>query len=417
MRKFVSLFAIAFFVSLSMISCGEDDVTNPDNGDKDPIVNITSPIDGESFVEGDTITFNGSGEDHEGEDLPDSMLVWTSDRDDTIGTGTSFDNNTLALNTHIITLTGTDGDGRSDSESITIEVTMLPGFVLIQASTFTMGSPDDEPDRVDNETQHLVTLTNDFFLSQTEITNQKYADMAQWAYDNGYCTATSSSLQDNLDGSSVELLDLDDSTCEISFGGDTFTVDSGREEHPVMEVTWHGAASYCDWLSMKAGLTRAYDHSSWESNGHDPYNAERYRLPTEAEWEYACRAGTQTPFNTGNCLDAGTEANYKGNYPYTWCPSGPYEGWTVPVGSYSPNSIGLYDMHGNVLEWCNDWNGSYSGDETDPVGPDTGIYRVLRGGCWGNSAHNCRSANRIGCTPSGAYNIFGFRVCRGSASR
>ncbi|MDZ7859078.1 MAG: SUMF1/EgtB/PvdO family nonheme iron enzyme [Candidatus Krumholzibacteriota bacterium] len=417
MRKFCILSVIVFIVSLSVLNCSEDEVTSPDNGGNDPTVNIISPSDGESFVEGATITFTGTGEDFEGNVLPDSALIWTSDIDDTIGTGTSFDNDSLSMGDHVITLTGIDTDGRTGSESITIEVTMPEGFVLIPADTFTMGSPADEPSRSSNETQHAVTLTNDYYMSETEITNQQYADMAQWAYDNGHCTATSLSLQDNLDGSMVELLDMGDSDCEISFSGGTFTVDSGKEDHPVLEVSWFGAVSYCDWLSMKAGLTSAYNHSSWECNGHDPYNAEGYHLPTEAEWEYACRAGTQTPFNTGNCLDAGTEANYDGRYPYSGCPSGPYEVWTVPVGSYPANSFGLYDMHGNVLEWCNDWYGSYSGDETDPVGPAFGSSRVLRGGGWGIYAHYCRSALRAGTTPSGTHYSFGFRVCRAVFAR
>ncbi len=291
------------------------------------------------------------------------------------------------------------------------------GFVYITADTFTMGSPTDEPERYSDETLHLVTLTNDFYMSETEITNQQYAEIAQWAYDNGHCTATSSSLKDNLDGSTVELLDMDVSGCEISFSGGTFTVDSGKEDHPVKALSWCGAASYCDWLSMNTGLTRAYEHSTWECNGHDPYNAEGFRLPTEAEWEYACRAGTHTPFNTGNCLDAGTEANYEGNYPYTGCPSGPYEGWTVGVGSYPDNSFDLYDMHGNVYEWCNDWYGSYSGDETDPVGPASGTSRVIRGGCWSVAARNCRSAVRNWYYPANAGDYYGFRVCRGAGAR
>jgi len=305
----------------------------------------------------------------------------------------------------------------SKIDSITFYQAADSGFVLIPADTFTMGSLWDEPERQNDETLHLVTLTHDFYMSEVEVTNQQYADMSQWAYDNGYCTATSSSLQDNLDGSTTELLDMDSSACDISFSGGAFTVDIGKEDHPVKEVSWYGSVSYCDWLSMKAGLTRAYDHSTWECNGHDPYNAKGYRLPTEAEWEYACRAGTQTPFNTGNCLDAGTEANYSGNYPYYGCTSGPYEGWTVPVGSYPANSFGLYDMHGNVWEWCNDWYGSYSGDETDPKGPSTGTYRVHRGGCWASTAQGCRSAYRRWIDPTWTRNIGGFRVCRGAGAR
>jgi len=286
-------------------------------------------------------------------------------------------------------------------------------FVLIPAGEFTMGSSEDELYRQSDEVQHTVTLTMPFYVSSTEVTNQQYADLAQWAYDQGYCTATTSSLQDAMDGSTTQLLDLDNGECEISFSGGVFTVDPGKEDHPVKVVNWFGSVAYCDWLSLSEGLTRAYDHGTWECNGHDPYAAAGYRLPTEAEWEYACRAGTQTPFNTGECLDAGTEANYNGYHPYALCPSGPWLIGTVPVGSYPSNGFGLYDMHGNLLEWCNDWYGAYGGDETDPVGPAAGSYRVLRGGSWYSYAHACRSAIRPGYYPGGShYGRVGFRLAR-----
>ena len=284
-------------------------------------------------------------------------------------------------------------------------------FVLIPAGTFTMGSPIYEPYRGDDETQHTVTLTTPFYMFTTEVTNQQYAELAQWAYNNGYCTATTASLQDALDGSTQELLDPD-GYCEISFSGSTFTVDSGKEEHPVLEVTWYGAAAYCDWLSLRDGLPRAYDHSTWRCNGNAPYDASGYRLPTEAEWEYACRAGTETPFNTGDCLDARTEANYNGSYPYYRCPPGQNVGWTVPVGSYPANTFGLYDMHGNLWEWCNDLYGFYEGDETDPVGHDLGDSRVRRGGLWNYYAYACRSAARYDYGPDISASTLGFRPVR-----
>lgn len=419
MKKAFVIFISFFIVSSIFINCSEDEITNPTSDDDNPMVKIINPTDGEIFTEGDTINFIGSGVDHKETNIPDGNLIWTSDKDYSIGTGTSFESDSLSLYRHVITLTGVDNKGRTASKSIKIEIAADPfgNFETIPSGIFKMGSPGDEPQRWDNETQHEVTLTHDFYMSATEVTNRQYAEMAQWAYDNGYCTATNSSLQDNLDGSTHELMDLDFQYCEISFSGDTFTVDSGKETHPVIEVTWYGAACYCDWLSMKAGLTRAYDHSTWQCNGHDPYNAEGYRLPTEAEWEYACRACTQTPFNTGDCLDAGTEANYWGTYPYTGCPSGPNVGWTVTVGRYPANSFDLYEMHGNVWEWCNDWYGSYSGDETNPVGPSTGTSCVLRGGSWFSDALLCRSANRYWSLPTDWIIIIGFRVCRGALAR
>ena len=286
-------------------------------------------------------------------------------------------------------------------------------FVVIPADTFTMGSPAGEIDRESDEILHKVTLTTSFNMFATEVTNQQYAEMAQWAYDQdpSLVTATSTSLLDALDGSTQELLDLD-GDCEISFSGDTFVVDSGKEYHPVLEVTWYGAVAYCDWLSLREGITRAYNHNTWQCNGNDPYNALGYRLPTEAEWEYACRAGTQTPFNTGGCLDAETEANYKGDSPYSDCPPGLDVSWTVPVGSYPESSFDLYDMHGNLYEWCNDLYGAYSGEETDPVGAFTGDRRVIRGGDWAEDARYCRSADRDRVNPYYSLTVIGFRPVR-----
>jgi formylglycine-generating enzyme required for sulfatase activity len=288
------------------------------------------------------------------------------------------------------------------------------GFVLISADTFTMGSPEDEPSRDSDEILHTVTLTNSFYISATEVTNRQYAEMAQWAYnqDPPLVSATSSSLRDDMDGSTEELLDLDAPSCEISFSGGIFTVDAGKEDHPVLEVTWYGAVAYCDWLSMGEGLPRAYDHSTWQCNGNAPYSATGYRLPTEAEWEYACRAGTHTPFNTGDCLDATTEANYNGDNPYSGCPTGPYLGWTITVGSYPANAYGLYDMHGNLWDWCNDWHGGYGGDVTDPVGATTGTARVIRGGGWSAEAQYCRSAYRNMYVPGKGADAIGFRPVR-----
>ena len=292
------------------------------------------------------------------------------------------------------------------------EIPSNPEFVPIAAGTFVMGSPALESERRLDEPQHTVTLTRSFQMLKTEVTNHQYREMVQWAYDMGHCTANDTTVRDALDGSTQELLDLDGVACEISFVEGTFVVDPDRVDHPVKEVTWFGAAAYCDWLSLQAELDRAYDHGTWQCNDGNPYAALGYRLPTEAEWEYACRAGTQTPFNTGACLDAGTEANYNGGFPYTDCPSGPNEGWTVPVAGYPANAWGLHDMHGNLMEWCNDWWGEYIGDVTDPVGEPTGTRRVYRGGYWFNHAQYCRSAIRFSFLPNKSTELLGFRPVR-----
>jgi formylglycine-generating enzyme required for sulfatase activity len=252
-----------------------------------------------------------------------------------------------------------------------------------------------------------VTLTHGLHVQTTEVTNQQYRDLAQWAYDHGYVTATSASIRDNLDGSTRPLKSLGTGNYEITFSAGVFTC--ANPTHPVKHVTWHGSAAYCDWLSLQQGLPRAYNHSTWQCNAGNPYTAAGYRLPTEAEWEFVCRAATQTPFNSGSCLDAGSVANYDARNPYPGCSAGPYVGWTVPVGTHPVNAFGLHDMHGNVWEWCNDWYGLYGGAVTDPVGAAAGTYRVLRGSSWSGVAEYCRSAYRGYDLPHASEYDFGFR--------
>lgn len=315
---------------------------------------------------------------------------------------------------HIVWDAGTDFPGFSCTTcAYRLRVTAhdsAADFVNVVPGTFLMGSPTDESGHRDDETQHQVTLTHGFNIQTTEVTNQQYMELAQWAYDHGYATVASDSLRDNLDGSTQHLKSLDAEGHEITFNGGVFNCINPT--HPVGGLTWCGSVAYCDWLSLQQGLPRAYSHSTWQCNGGNPYTATGYRLPTEAEWEYACRAGTQTPFNTGSCLDAGTEANYDGWFSYTGCPHGWHAEGTAPVGSYPANAFGLYDIHGNLWEWCNDWYGMYGGTVTDPVGPGAGSLRVARGGEWGFSAFNCRSAYRGPAPPVHAYFNIGFRPVR-----
>ncbi|MHC6201746.1 formylglycine-generating enzyme family protein [Breznakiellaceae bacterium SP9] len=246
---------------------------------------------------------------------------------------------------------------------------LMADLVRIQGGAFTMGSPANEAERWDWEgPQHKVTLSS-FSMSKTEVTQKDYQ----------------------------ALMGKNPS----SFTGDTL---------PVESVSWYDAVEYCNARSRKEGLTPAYTISgtnvSWNQN------ANGYRLPTEAEWEYACRAGTTTPFSTGSNIST-AQANYNGNYPYNGNSKGTYREATTAVGSFAPNSWGLYDMHGNVWEWCWDWYDAYSsGDQTDPLGAASGSSRVWRGGGWGYYAADLRSANRVGDVPTRCSGYLGFRLVR-----
>lgn len=279
----------------------------------------------------------------------------------------------------------------TESSSVSSEPSSTPtpvsepteGFVLIEGGTFQMGSPDSEPWRSADETQHTVTVS-DFYISPYELTQAEYEAM----------------MGEN----------------PSNFSG---------EDLPVENVSWLAAVAYCNARSEQEGLTPAYtiegQNVTWNRE------ADGYRLPTEAEWEYACRAGTETPFNTENSPSA-EAVNYYGHYPYEIegnyfsqgnleTHPGIYRETTVAVGSFEPNGFGLYDMHGNVSEWVWDYYGAYPAEEqTDPTGPQTGALRVYRGGGWNDFAKNMRSAYRATLEPElSSFNI-GIRLVRNAAA-
>ncbi|MCA8989683.1 MAG: formylglycine-generating enzyme family protein, partial [Planctomycetaceae bacterium] len=168
--------------------------------------------------------------------------------------------------------------------------------------------------------------------------------------------------------------------------------------HPVDTVSWFQSRAYC------AALTA-------QQAGNLPAGYE-YRLPTEAEWEYACRAGTTTEFHYGPDLYCNQASFSYSLHSNSSCNT---PGGTAVVGGYTPNAFGLYDMHGNVWEWCQDWMGAYpSRVVTNPTGPSSGSFRVCRGGGWSDGSDGCRSAYRSRRTPDARYNFVGFRVLRSS---
>ena len=188
--------------------------------------------------------------------------------------------------------------------------------------------------------------------------------------------------------------------------GDTKFHFNHSKQLPVESISWFDAIEYCNKKSQKEGLTPAYTVSGTKDNRSVNWDqsSKGYRLPTEAEWEYACRAGSDTPFNTGSNIKT-DEANYNGNNPYNRNPKGMYRQRTIDVISLEPNNFGLFDMHGNVMEWCWDLlTTDYSnGAKSFPL-------RVCRGGSWKGSAQFTRSAFRIGFAPSAKEDFIGFRI-------
>ncbi len=247
-----------------------------------------------------------------------------------------------------------DGHQPGDMLNVDLSDGVSLDLVWIPPGEFMMGSPESEEERRDDETQHLVTISSGFWMGKYEVTQGQY---------------------ERIVGKNPS-----------KFRG---------PDLPVEQVSWDDVQKFCRKLQGRLPRELA---------------GKTARLPTEAEWEYACRAGTTTPFHYGDSLDS-SMANFDGNNPYGGGRKGEYREQTTPVGSFRPNAWGLYDMHGNVLEWCTDWYGEYpSGAVTDPTGPGSGERRVVRGGGWFNLAGFCRSAFRFLNGLDARYYFIGFRV-------
>lgn len=315
------------------------------------------------------------------------------------------------------------GKATGPGHSLPIEMVTLP------PGSFLMGNSGLEREsqfpRDLEFPRHQVTIGYSFEMGVFEITNSQYAEVLNWANAQEY-------LQDAV-GQSFEggevyhagegIIDTTRIITHIAFADGQFTPVPRNGEpmanHPVNGVTWHGAVAFCNWLSEMEGRVPAYDLSTWtltnSQNG-------GYRLPSEAEWEYACRGSAENPnrygvFSFGD--DPGLDlsrCDYSGilDLNMVWC--GNNDGWTRSVGRNLSNDFGLHDMHGNAFEWCEDWwHEDYIGAPTDGSAWLTNphyLVRVFRGGSWRSPPQSCRSASRGTLAPTTRFSGMGFRVVR-----
>ncbi len=294
---------------------------------------------------------------------------------------------------------GVDRWVRGDEESKPGDMKLIPG------RSFTMGSGRGEGD--DDERPKHLAYVSAFYIDLYEVTNAQYAAALSWAAANGHAFWTGLDVVQSR-SRWIPYLEASNVECRICRAGSAFVAESGYEDHPVVEVSWYGAAAYCNWISLIDGLKPCYDPRTWKCD----FSADGYRLPTEAEWERAARGSRD-----GRIFPWGYDAPdcEKAN---CWQDSiGGCVGGTAAVGLFpsgrSPD--GLYDMAGNVWEWCNDWyDGSYyvRSPKEDPRGPSRGMYRVLRGGSWYFHESFIRCANRYANPPTLTSYIIGFRCVR-----
>jgi formylglycine-generating enzyme required for sulfatase activity len=341
-----------------------------------------------------------------------SLNVTWSSSNTAVATVTGGTVRGVGVGTATITVTTMGKKADGEPATATCDVTVrapITGMVWIEPGTFMMGSPVTEPEGYENEILHQVRLTQGFYMGIYEVTQGEFEEVTGFNPSYFFNEGQSEGYYN-----------------EVYYEG-------GYKDYPVEFITWYDAVEYCNLLSEKEGLTPAYtitDRSpstGYPIRGADitiEWAANGYRLPTEAEWEYACRAGTTTPFNTGRyTITSGFngQANFDGTLePYNGAPAGDFLECPTPVGWYAPNDWGLYDMHGNVYEWCWDWYRSYrrtatGQTETDPKGPEDGLYKVLRGGSWWNTGVEIRSGFRDYDPPgaiTGYSPLFGFRVVR-----
>ena len=329
--------------------------------------------------------------------------------------------------------TNLDGDGDVDGEDYTRFRAYLAGpnnpphappsgMVLIPAGEFQMGDTFSEGSA--NERPVHAVYIDAFYMDTYEVTNQQYAVALNWAKDQGNLITVppiGGTVYKYNSGTDCPYCDTttSSSSSQITWNGTTFGVVSGKENHPMVMVSWYGAVACANWRSGMQGKAPCYDLSTWTCTF-----GSGYRLPTEAEWEKAARGGAAGHRFAWSDTDTiqHSRANYcsSSSYAYDTSPTSGYhpmfksgpQPFTSPVGYFAPNGYGLYDMTGNVFESCNDWyGGTYSSSPTNnPHGPASGTHRMQRGGSWYHSAYYGRCSDRNNPEPDRRDDYSGFRL-------
>ncbi|MDZ7859480.1 MAG: formylglycine-generating enzyme family protein [Candidatus Krumholzibacteriota bacterium] len=405
MKRF---FAVSVWISVLFlaIGCSEDSETQgPVINDDYIVAEIVSPSDGARFSQDMGITFYGEARYFQSSSrVPDSQLVWISDIDGELSSGRALTDNLLSVGTHEIKFEAFDNDGNISGDSISVVVYLDSVLVSIpSAADFDMGWSDGVgTTQLDYEPIHSVAL-DAFELGRYEVTYSLWSKVKSWGELNGYTFEN-----EGIRGSNSTL--------------------STTIQHPVTNISWRDCIAWCNAYSEKEGLDPVYYTSSgkteyykdsssdgdinndcvdWAGNG--------FRLPTEAEWEYVARY-----IDGSSYVDGDMHSGYNINANLSDCAwfQDNSEYLTHGVGELAANSLGINDMSGNIFEWCWDYYDSdyYPIDPIDPIdnprGPDSGVYRVLRGGSWIDSSEKCATSVRSNFSPGIDSNNIGFRVCR-----
>lgn len=370
-----------------------------------PVCEIIDPKDGKYITAGDMVSITVEANDPDGEivsikfyidgvfsgQLPKTAFIYPWGTMD------------VEIGLHSITAVAVDDDG-AESLISKVNVVVTDGsspveLVMVPSGQFSMGTQFGD---YDEKPVNLVYITHDFYAGKHEITNSQYAEMLNYALSEGELTGdyqNNLSLK-NLKGTQKELLDLDDTDCEVSFVTTKFRAESGKENRPVVELTWWGATFYCNMLSRQLNVNELYDLSTWICD----FQGTGFRLPTEAEWEYAAKYNDGRKYPWGNTEPDISKCNYNSVINHT-----------TDVGSYSPagdTQLGICDMAGNAWEWCNDWYASYSITSAilvDPTGFDGGTSKILRGGNINSSDYYIRTTYRNCYNMNSGY-FYGMRV-------